>query len=46
MNMVLSKVVETITQLDGETLKKGTKTHDMIFVRGDGVILLTPRLKK
>lgn len=52
MNLVLSDVEETITHVsvDEDTLEElvriEKKKHDMLFVRGDGVILVTPRSRK
>ncbi|PHZ10594.1 putative LSM3-U6 snRNA-associated Sm-like protein [Rhizopus microsporus ATCC 52813] len=45
LNMVLGDVEETITIVDvnEETLESTVKrTFDMLFVRGDGVILVSP----
>jgi U6 snRNA-associated Sm-like protein LSm3 len=48
MNMVLGQVQETITVVNvDESLKTSVenikKDYDMLFVRGDGVILLSPQ---
>eukprot|EP00924_Labyrinthula_sp_SR-Ha-C_P006809 maker-scaffold_8-snap-gene-1.45-mRNA-1 protein AED:0.04 eAED:0.04 QI:78/1/1/1/0/0/2/26/82 len=40
LNLVLSKVTEEITTPNKE---KEVKKRDMLFVRGDGVILLSPK---
>jgi len=51
LNMVLGDVEETITigEIDEETdeeLIKKTKRHvEMLFVRGDGVILVSPPMR-
>lgn len=51
MNMILSDVEETITtvEIDEETYEevyKSTKrTIPMLFVRGDGVILVSPPVR-
>lgn len=51
MNMILSDVEETITtvEIDEETYEevyKSTKrTIPMLFVRGDGVILVSPPIR-
>ncbi len=43
MNLVLGNVEETITTV-GQDLQVGkeVKNYEMLFVRGDGVILLAP----
>ncbi|KAI9149785.1 Sm-like protein lsm3b [Blastocladiella emersonii ATCC 22665] len=49
LNMVLGNVEETVTlvDLDESMTAQGTRTLkrsvDMLFVRGDGVILVSPR---
>jgi U6 snRNA-associated Sm-like protein LSm3 len=45
MNLVLGSVVETTTNVDIGTTQtfKSTRNFDMLFVRGDGVILLSPQ---
>lgn len=51
MNMVLSDVEETITtvEIDEETYeeiyKQTKRTIPMLFVRGDGVILVSPPMR-
>lgn len=51
LNMVLGDVEETITtyDIDTETYEEIIKTSkrqvDMLFVRGDGVILVSPPLR-
>jgi len=51
LNMVLSEVEETVTtvEIDEETFEeiyKQTKRHiPMLFVRGDGVILVAPPMR-
>merc|ERR1712166_674711 len=51
LNMILGDVEETITQveIDDETYEEMTKTIkrqvDMLFVRGDGVIVMSPPLR-
>merc|ERR1712194_975495 len=51
LNMVLSDVEETVTliEMDEETYEEIIKTSkrqfDMLFVRGDGVILISPPLR-
>ncbi len=44
MNLVLGNVSEEIFTVDKQTQKVSSalKTHDLLFVRGDGVILLAP----
>ena len=44
MNLVLGNVAEEIFTVDKKTHKVSTvvKSHDLLFVRGDGVILLAP----
>ena len=44
LNMVLSGVEETSSTVDTETNQVSTTTRkiDMLFVRGDGVILVSP----
>ncbi|KAI8928031.1 u6 snRNA-associated Sm-like protein LSm3-like protein [Entophlyctis helioformis] len=46
MNLVLGDVEETITVVnvdDGdESIEKVVRTYEMLFVRGDGVILVAP----
>ncbi|KAI9026857.1 U6 snRNA-associated Sm-like protein LSm3 [Hyaloraphidium curvatum] len=48
LNMVLGDVEETILQVDvnEDTMEQSFKTvkrkHEMLFVRGDGVILVSP----
>jgi U6 snRNA-associated Sm-like protein LSm3 len=44
MNMVLAQVEETVTVVASDDLTVSTETrhHDMLFVRGDGVILVSP----
>jgi U6 snRNA-associated Sm-like protein LSm3 len=49
--MVLGDVEETVTtfEIDEETeeeiVKKATRTVDMLFVRGDVVVLVSPPLR-
>mmetsp|Transcript_35413 Transcript_35413/g.75659 ORF Transcript_35413/g.75659 Transcript_35413/m.75659 type:complete len:95 (+) Transcript_35413:18-302(+) len=51
LNMVLGEVEETVTtvEMDEETYEEIIKTSkrqiDMLFVRGDGVILISPPLR-
>ena len=51
LNMVLGDVEETVTtvEMDEETYEEIIKTSkrsiDMLFVRGDGVILISPPLR-
>lgn len=51
MNMVLSDVEETITTVDideetyEEIFRKTKRTIPMLFVRGDGVILVSPPMR-
>ena len=51
LNMVLGDVEETVTtvEMDEETMEEIIKTSkrqiDMLFVRGDGVILISPPLR-
>jgi len=51
LNMVLGGVEETITtrERDDETfeelIKKATRNIEMLFVRGDGVILVSPPMR-
>ena len=51
LNMILGDVEETITtvEIDDETYEEIIKTSkrqfDMLFVRGDGVILISPPLR-
>jgi len=51
LNMVLGEVEETLTQLDldeetGEEITKTSKRKmDLLFVRGDAVILCSPPLR-
>ncbi len=51
LNMVLGEVEETVTvsEVDEETeeeiVKKNTRNIDMLFVRGDVVILVSPPLR-
>ena len=51
LNMVLGEVEETVTtiEVDEETYEEIIKTSkrqiDMLFVRGDGVILISPPLR-
>lgn len=51
LNMILSEVEETITtvEIDEETFEELFKTTKrsipMLFVRGDGVILVSPPLR-
>ena len=51
LNMILSEVEETVTvhEVDEETeeeiVKKNTRNIDMLFVRGDVVILVSPPLR-
>jgi len=51
LNMVLGDVEETVTtvELDEETYEEIIKTSkrsiEMLFVRGDGVILISPPLR-
>lgn len=51
MNMVLGDVTETITSIetDEETfeqiVRSVSRDLDMLFVRGDGVILVAPPLR-
>jgi U6 snRNA-associated Sm-like protein LSm3 len=45
MNLVLGMVEETITEVkieDEIKVVKRIRKHDMLFVRGDGVILISP----
>ncbi|KRX46814.1 U6 snRNA-associated Sm-like protein LSm3 [Trichinella murrelli] len=45
LNMVLGDVeeIETIVEIDDETYEeKNTRTFPMLFIRGDGVILVSP----
>ncbi|KAJ7044516.1 Sm-like ribonucleoprotein [Mycena alexandri] len=51
MNLIMSDVVETIMLVEGvdavppgpgATVKVATRKMDMLFVRGDGVILVSP----
>jgi small nuclear ribonucleoprotein (snRNP)-like protein len=45
MNLVLGMVEETITDVSiADEIKVGQRIrkHDMLFVRGDGVILISP----
>ncbi|KAJ3060784.1 U4/U6-U5 snRNP complex subunit lsm3 [Podochytrium sp. JEL0797] len=48
MNLVLSDVDEVITVVDvneetfEERIRSVKRSHDMMFVRGDGVILVSP----
>lgn len=46
MNIILGNVEETITLVDvaengSSTSRKDIKKHEMLFVRGDGVILVS-----
>ncbi|KAI1134885.1 LSM-domain-containing protein [Hypoxylon sp. FL0543] len=47
MNLVLGEVVETIYTVDeddeDEEIKTTTKKSEMLFVRGDSVVLVSPR---
>ena len=49
--MVLGEVEETVTtheidlETDEEIVKKATRSVDMLFVRGDIVILVSPPLR-
>ncbi|TPX51400.1 hypothetical protein SeMB42_g00439 [Synchytrium endobioticum] len=51
MNLVMGDVEEAITIIDmdslpqKQTLKTVGRTHDMLFVRGDSVILVAPPLR-
>ncbi|EOD14715.1 hypothetical protein EMIHUDRAFT_432584 [Emiliania huxleyi CCMP1516] len=51
LNMVLGEVEETVTtiEVDEETYEEIIKTSkrqiDMLFVRGDGVVLVSPPLR-
>merc|ERR1712006_12481 len=51
LNMILGDVEETITQveIDDETYEAMTKTIkrqvDLLFVRGDGVVVVSPPLR-
>ncbi|KAL6045577.1 U4/U6-U5 snRNP complex subunit lsm3 [Balamuthia mandrillaris] len=51
LNMVLGEVEEVVTtvEIDEETeeelIKRQTRSIDMLFARGDGVILISPPLK-
>jgi len=51
LNMILSEVEETITlvEIDEDTMEELIKTTkrnvDMLFIRGDGVILISPPLR-
>ena len=51
LNMVLGDVEETVTtvEMDEETYEEIIKTSkrqiDMLFVRGDGVVLVSPPLR-
>mmetsp|Transcript_15862 Transcript_15862/g.40600 ORF Transcript_15862/g.40600 Transcript_15862/m.40600 type:complete len:97 (+) Transcript_15862:79-369(+) len=44
LNMVLGDCTETITSTNLETneLTKSQRNHPMLYVRGDGVILISP----
>ncbi|KAI9197504.1 uncharacterized protein BJ171DRAFT_519762 [Polychytrium aggregatum] len=48
MNLVLGNVEETITVVDineetyEQKIQTVVKSHDLLFVRGDGVILVSP----
>ena len=44
LNMILSEVEETVTTVDPKTSKPTSITRkiDMLFVRGDGIILVSP----
>ena len=46
MNLVLGDVKETITTVDeNERIGQIVKKYEMLFVRGDGVILVAPPTK-
>eukprot|EP00586_Coscinodiscus_wailesii_P012960 CAMPEP_0172496770 /NCGR_PEP_ID=MMETSP1066-20121228/92719_1 /TAXON_ID=671091 /ORGANISM="Coscinodiscus wailesii, Strain CCMP2513" /LENGTH=89 /DNA_ID=CAMNT_0013269227 /DNA_START=60 /DNA_END=329 /DNA_ORIENTATION=+ len=51
LNMVLGDVEETVTtheiddETDEEIVKKATRNLDMLFVRGDIVVLVSPPLR-
>ena len=51
LNMVLGDVEETVTTIDvdeetyEEIIKTSKRQIDMLFVRGDGVILISPPLR-
>jgi len=51
LNMVLGDVEETVTtiEIDEETeeeiIKKATRNVDMLFVRGDVIVLVSPPLR-
>ncbi|KAI8893081.1 U6 snRNA-associated Sm-like protein LSm3 [Globomyces pollinis-pini] len=42
LNLVLGDVTETISVVEDEQIQKIKKTYEMLFVRGDGVILVSP----
>ncbi|KAH8927128.1 Sm-like ribonucleoprotein [Atractiella rhizophila] len=42
MNMVLSNVEETVYIIEDDQLKTNKRRVDMLFVRGDGVVLVSP----
>lgn len=47
MNLVLGTVQETIMVVhDNSKITQETKKYDMLFVRGDGVILVSPPNKR
>merc|ERR1712043_46146 len=47
LNMVLGDVEETVTtmEIDEETYKTTKRNNPMLFVRGDGVILVSPPMR-
>lgn len=46
LNMVLSDVVETINSVGANnTVETTTRAVDMLFVRGDGIILFSPPVR-
>jgi len=51
MNMVLGDVTETVTSIDTDEetfeqiVRSQSRDLDMLFVRGDGVILVAPPLR-
>jgi hypothetical protein len=40
--MVLSDVAESVTIVENDLVKHADFKYDMLFVRGDGVILVSP----
>ncbi|KAJ3255789.1 U4/U6-U5 snRNP complex subunit lsm3 [Boothiomyces macroporosus] len=46
MNMVLGDVTETISTVEEDEINLVKKKYEMLFVRGDGVILVCPPKRK